>query len=464
MFLSFQVSLNLIMINLTLVDLPGIIRNSESDQNGDIELELREMILNCNPSCLILAVSPANADLKTSDSLHLTKIVDPNHERTIGVITKLDLMDEGTDCFKELTNKVLRLKRGYIGVVNRSQMQIDKSLDMESALKAEEKFFKMHPKYASIARKHGTMYLRTFLNHQLGEHIRSHLPGFADFICREQIKIEERLNSFFVPPETNAERLRLMAKIIRKVVEHVDDQLGNNLARATDNVSTDSLNVAAEMWTLFHKDFAIALKLAQVVETEEMREIFVAIRNTKDCVNLGMCITHRYQTPEGTEKLVLFNMEIGNSDSDEEQGTEFVFDYSQQRQELLKAMYLAGFYPNNRRGDFGVEEFERAVWEFRRWEFRREAEAVREMVEEYMAAEVKTLETIMPKITIHLVVDQFHDFLTCDLQAELQDKAVELMEESPRVAQERSELENMHERYQNFIALTEEFKRASDEA
>jgi hypothetical protein len=39
--------------------------------------------------------------------------------RTIGVLTKLDLMDEGTDAREILENKFLPLRRGYVGVVNR---------------------------------------------------------------------------------------------------------------------------------------------------------------------------------------------------------------------------------------------------------------------------------------------------------------------------------------------------------
>ena len=46
---------------------------------------------------IILAVSPANQDLANSDALKLARTADPDGERTLGVITKLDLMDEGTD-------------------------------------------------------------------------------------------------------------------------------------------------------------------------------------------------------------------------------------------------------------------------------------------------------------------------------------------------------------------------------
>lgn len=61
--------------------------------------------------------------------------------RTIGVITKLDLMDEGTDARDILENKLLPLRRGYIGVVNRSQKDIEGRKDIKNALAAERKFF-----------------------------------------------------------------------------------------------------------------------------------------------------------------------------------------------------------------------------------------------------------------------------------------------------------------------------------
>jgi len=45
-----------------------------------------------------MAVTPANQDLANSDALKLARRVDPLGERTIGVLTKIDLMDEGTNC------------------------------------------------------------------------------------------------------------------------------------------------------------------------------------------------------------------------------------------------------------------------------------------------------------------------------------------------------------------------------
>lgn len=67
--------------------------------------------------------------------------------RTIGVITKLDLMDDGTDARDILENRLLPLRRGYVGVVNRSQRDIEGKKDIKAALAAERKFFLSHGGY-----------------------------------------------------------------------------------------------------------------------------------------------------------------------------------------------------------------------------------------------------------------------------------------------------------------------------
>ncbi|KAG7257217.1 hypothetical protein CRUP_018982, partial [Coryphaenoides rupestris] len=131
------------VLNLTLIDLPGMTKVAVGDQPVDIEHQIRDMLMQfiTKESCLILAVTPANTDLANSDALKIAKEVDPQGLRTIGVITKLDLMDEGTDAKDILENKLLPLRRGYIGVVNRSQKDIDGKKDINAALQAERKFF-----------------------------------------------------------------------------------------------------------------------------------------------------------------------------------------------------------------------------------------------------------------------------------------------------------------------------------
>lgn len=82
------------MLTLTLVDLPGVTRVPVGDQPRDIEKQIKDMLVKyiSKPACIILAVTAANTDLANSDGLKLAREVDPEGTRTIGVLTKVDLM------------------------------------------------------------------------------------------------------------------------------------------------------------------------------------------------------------------------------------------------------------------------------------------------------------------------------------------------------------------------------------
>lgn len=105
------------VVNLTLVDLPGLTKVPVGDQPEDIELQIKELILKHieNPNSIILAVTAANTDLATSESLKMAKEVDPDGRRTLAVVTKLDLMDAGTDAIDILCGRVIPVKLGIIG-------------------------------------------------------------------------------------------------------------------------------------------------------------------------------------------------------------------------------------------------------------------------------------------------------------------------------------------------------------
>ncbi|KAG8784211.1 Dynamin- GTPase protein [Serendipita sp. 397] len=113
------------VLDLTLVDLPGLTKIPVGDQPTDIERQIRNLVLDyiTKPNCVILAVSAANVDLANSDSLKLARSVDPQGRRTVGVLTKIDLMDAGTNATDILTGRVYPLKLGFIGVVNRTSIE-----------------------------------------------------------------------------------------------------------------------------------------------------------------------------------------------------------------------------------------------------------------------------------------------------------------------------------------------------
>lgn len=105
--------------DLSLVDLPGYIQVEAADQPLELKSKIRllcEKYL-AEPN-IILAISAADVDLANSAALRASKVVDPLGERTIGVITKLDLV-EPAKAREILNNKKYPLKMGYVGVITK---------------------------------------------------------------------------------------------------------------------------------------------------------------------------------------------------------------------------------------------------------------------------------------------------------------------------------------------------------
>lgn len=165
------------VLTLTLVDLPGLTKVPVGDQPRDIERQIKEMVLKhiSKPNAIILAVTAANTDLANSDGLKLAREVDPEGQRTIGVLTKVDLMDEGTDVVDILAGRIIPLRLGYVPVVNRGQRDIETKKAISSALENERNFFENHKAYRNKASYCGTPYLARKLNLILMMHIKQTL-------------------------------------------------------------------------------------------------------------------------------------------------------------------------------------------------------------------------------------------------------------------------------------------------
>ncbi|XP_055550264.1 dynamin isoform X3 [Wyeomyia smithii] len=267
------------VLNLTLIDLPGLTKVPIGDQPADIENQIKGMIFQFirKETCLILAVTPANTDLANSDALKLAKEVDPQGVRTIGVITKLDLMDEGTDARDILENKLLPLRRGYIGVVNRSQKDIEGRKDITAALGAERKFFLSHPSYRHIADRLGTPFLQKTLNQQLTNHIRDTLPGLRDRLQKQLLTLEKDVEQFkhFRPddPSIKTKAMLQMIQQLQSDFERTIEGSGSAL------VNTNELSGGAKINRIFHERLRFEIVKMSCDEKELRREISFAIRN-----------------------------------------------------------------------------------------------------------------------------------------------------------------------------------------
>uniref|UniRef100_A0A8D1Q5N5 Dynamin-2 n=1 Tax=Sus scrofa TaxID=9823 RepID=A0A8D1Q5N5_PIG len=266
------------VLNLTLIDLPGITKVPVGDQPPDIEYQIREMIMQfiTRENCLILAVTPANTDLANSDALKLAKEVDPQGLRTIGVITKLDLMDEGTDARDVLENKLLPLRRGYIGVVNRSQKDIDGKKDIKAAMLAERKFFLSHPAYRHIADRMGTPHLQKVLNQQLTNHIRDTLPNFRNKLQGQLLSIEHEVEAYknFKPEDPTRK-----TKALLQMVQQFAVDFEKRIEGSGDQVDTLELSGGAKINRIFHERFPFEIVKMEFNEKELRREISYAIKN-----------------------------------------------------------------------------------------------------------------------------------------------------------------------------------------
>ncbi|XP_008293342.1 dynamin-2 isoform X2 [Stegastes partitus] len=266
------------VLNLTLIDLPGMTKVAVGDQPVDIEHQIRDMLMQfiTKESCLILAVTPANTDLANSDALKIAKEVDPQGLRTIGVITKLDLMDEGTDAKDILENKLLPLRRGYIGVVNRSQKDIDGRKDIRAALAAERKFFLSHPAYRHIAERMGTPHLQKTLNQQLTNHIRDTLPGLRSKLQSQLLSLEKEVEEFknFRPDDPTRK-----TKALLQMVQQFGVDFEKCIEGSGDQVDTNELSGGAKINRLFHERFPFELVKIVFDEKELRREISHAIKN-----------------------------------------------------------------------------------------------------------------------------------------------------------------------------------------
>lgn len=184
------------VVDLTLVDLPGLVNVPVGDQPFDIDKQVRALVLEYikNPNAIILAVSPASSDLANSESLRLAREVDSTYQRTLGIITKIDLMDKGTDCLDILNNKIFPLRYGYIGVVLRSQLDINCKRSLIDGLKNEEIFFENHPIYRNH-NKLGMPVLISTLQEVLVEHIRDMLPSLREDISNNLFEKQFELDS-----------------------------------------------------------------------------------------------------------------------------------------------------------------------------------------------------------------------------------------------------------------------------
>lgn len=271
------------VVNLTLIDLPGLTKIPVGDQPTDIENQIKRLILEyiSRSNCIILAVLPANVDLANSESLKLARLVDPVGKRTLGILSKLDLMDHGTNALEIIKGNLYPLKLGFIGVINRSQYDIDNNKSMKDFLEFEHEFFKKNHVYNSVIDKCGIQNLARILNSILMNHIKEKLPEIRSNLY-SLLSIKEKELSMFGPSysilnETKETRsakfLTIMTRFSNSFINSIDGIF-------PQGITTNELCGGARIYFIFNEIYGSKLSLINPMKNLNFDDIKTAIKNS----------------------------------------------------------------------------------------------------------------------------------------------------------------------------------------
>ncbi|XP_047203749.1 interferon-induced GTP-binding protein Mx-like [Girardinichthys multiradiatus] len=207
--------------DLTLIDLPGIARVAVKGQPENIGDQIKRLIEKFirKQETINLVVVPSNVDIATTEALKMAQLVDGEGERTLGILTKPDLVDKGTEetVVEIVHNEVIQLKKGYMIVKCRGQKEITEKVSLTEAIEREKDFFKNHAYFHTLYNEgHATVpKLAEKLTLELVHHIEKSLPRLEEQIEEKLKQTQRDLDRYGNgPPSDEAERLFFLIDIV----------------------------------------------------------------------------------------------------------------------------------------------------------------------------------------------------------------------------------------------------------
>lgn len=265
------------VVDLTLIDLPGIIKIPLQGQAKNLDKRINQMISDYaqKENSIILAISPANSDLANSDSLNIARQVDPEGHRTIGVITKIDLMDRGTNAIEMIEGKLYPLKLGYVGVICRSQEDINNNVEIDSHFTKETHFFETSKIYGHMSNRLGIKYLSGRLSHVFKNHIQATIPKIKGEVAKMMEKNDKEMRDMGDTPDTPEKRNDLIYGIISSFSKKYADSLdGKDVEKCTTELLGGSM-----IRSIFRKFYNDIVKEIDPLKDLSDHEIRIAVMN-----------------------------------------------------------------------------------------------------------------------------------------------------------------------------------------
>ncbi|KAF5889618.1 interferon-induced GTP-binding protein Mx1 [Clarias magur] len=231
--------------DLTLIDLPGIARVAVKGQPENIGEQIKRLIKKFieKQETINLVVVPCNVDIATTEALKMAQEVDPNGERTLGILTKPDLVDKGTEetVVSIIHNEVIYLTKGYMIVRCRGQKEIMDRISLREATEKEKDFFKDHAHFSTLYEE-GTATIPKLaekLTLELVNHIERSLPRLEEQIEAKLSETQAELDRYGSgPPTEPAERIFFL---IDKVTAFTQDSI--NLTTGEELKNIQHLNI-----------------------------------------------------------------------------------------------------------------------------------------------------------------------------------------------------------------------------
>ena len=270
------------LVDLTLVDLPGLVKVPIGGQPDNIDTIVKKIVLDfiSNPNAIILAISPANIDIANSDSLKIAREVDPYFSRTLGVISKLDLVENPGDIIEILNNKVYPLKYGYIGVTCRNSKDNFNNKSIEAAIKDEEEQYELINEYKPVLSSLGIKKLTKRLSEVLTQKIKIAIPSIKESLSDTIYKKENELKALGGELLVDSDDITINSFLLSTVFKFTSEY-----KKLIDgSIVNPNLNKcyigAAKINKIFTQNFKNEITSIDPFDTLTNEDILIVIKNT----------------------------------------------------------------------------------------------------------------------------------------------------------------------------------------
>lgn len=173
-----------------------MVKNPVENQPPSLVAEIDDLVKSyiSKPNSIILAISDATTDIQASKSIRIAKEADPERKRTIGVLTKLDRLEEYSLAHDVLLGRKIKIEMGIIGVINRSLKDTKDLKTFGDIRRNEEAFLRRH--FPDIAKQNGTAFLTKRISQILKLRICENLPRIKNLLLPQIQKLEEKIERY----------------------------------------------------------------------------------------------------------------------------------------------------------------------------------------------------------------------------------------------------------------------------